>query len=56
MILEAAFGYSIWQMVKANSIDEKTLKTLEKAHMTYQDALASFDQHKSDADYNGIVI
>lgn len=50
MILEAAFGYSIWQMVKANSIDEKTLKTLEKAHMTYQDALASFDQHKSDAD------
>lgn len=50
MILEAAFGYSIWQMVKANSIDEKTLKTLEKAHMTYQDALASFDQHKNDAD------
>ena len=46
MILEAAFGYSIWQMVKANSIDEKTLKTLEKAHMTDQDALASFDQHK----------
>lgn len=50
MILEAALGYSIWQTVKAISIDEKTMASLEKTHMGYQDALASFERRKQETD------